>query len=329
MVTMMRAVHILIIVAAGLGAATTAAAADSGAVVVYGTAKSHDREVVAAAVTRTVRQASWTVESSPFTQKDTEDIVACLALDRPWPCVAPIATAKRIGRVVVVQVDPDGRSVVVIGQVLLQSTAVPSIERRFCDPCSDQTLDQSAQELTSVLLERTIARAGNTAIEIHTVPQGASITIDATATGTSDTTIRVSPGPHQVQIQRSGYRPYSESVVVAEGQTFKLSAKLVASEPAVIVRHDDRPSRLTPVLVGGAGAAALIGGSVYSLTRGAPKSIDQPKYVYSGPALVVAAAGGAALGLGLYLWFHHPQSRSAPVASLVSHGGIVGWTRSF
>lgn len=325
----MRTLHILIFaVLAIVGQPALARAQVVGAVVVYGTAKPHEREVVAAAVRRTVAQASWTVERAPFTQKETDDIVTCLALDRPWPCVAPIAGAKNVEQVMVVQVDPDGKSVVVIGQLLLKSTAVPSIERRYCDPCSDLALDQSAQELTSVLLERTIARAGKTAIEIRTTPPQASITVDGSPMGTSDRTIAVSPGSHQVQLQLSGYRPHSEQVVVAEGQTFKLTTTLVALESRAS-GPDGKPSRLTPLLVGGAGAVALIGGTVYSFTRDPPETLEQPRYLYSGPGIAVAAAGGVAIGVALYLWFRHPKNGSRPVATFANHGGVVGWSASF
>jgi hypothetical protein len=328
---MMRAVHVFIAATLSVAIAPTTAHAQAGAVLVYGTAKPHERQVVADAVTRTVRQSSWTVANAPFSSKETSSIIACLALDRPWPCVEPIATAKGVARVVVVQVDPDNSgSVVIIGQVLVQSTAVPSTERRFCDPCTDQTLDQSAQELISALLEKAIARAGKTAIEIRTVPPGASITIDGTWTGTSDVTIPVPPGAHQVQIQRSGYRPYSQQVITTEGQTAKLSATLTASDRG-IVETDESPSRLVPVLVGGAGAVALVAGTAYSVTRGPSHDpVEQSRYLYSGPGLAVAAAGGVALGVGLYLWFRpRPQARSAPVASYLPHGGIVGWATSF
>jgi hypothetical protein len=323
----MRPAHLIITAALGL-VAPTIARAQSDAVLVYGTAKPHARQLVADAVTRTVGQASWSVARAPFTTMETTNIIACLGFDRPWPCMAPIANTKRIGRVVMVEVDPDGSSLVLIGQVLLESNAVPSLERRFCDPCTDQTLAQSAQDLTTALLERTIARAGNTAIEIRTTPPGASIAIDGTWTGTSDTTITVPPGTHQVQIQRSGYRPFSEQVVTAEGRTTKLAARLVASDP-VLADRGDQPSHVLPLVVGGAGAAALIGGSVYSLTRDPPRSTEQPKYVYSGPAIVVAAAGGIAVGIGAYLWFHPPRGRSTPIAQYVPHGALVGWTAGF
>jgi hypothetical protein len=323
----MRIAQIVIVVALATLVAPRVVYAQAGAVVVYGTAKSHERQVVAAAVARTVRQASWTVDNASFTQKETQDIITCLALDRPWPCVDPIASAKHVERVAVLQVDPDGKSVVVIGQILLNSTAVPSIERRFCDPCSDMALDQFAQELISVLLERSITRAGDTGIEIHTIPPGASIMVDGASGGTSDTAIAVSAGQHQVQIQLSGYRPHAVRITAIEGQTAKLTVRLVATDSVAV--DDNRPSRLAPVLVGGLGAVALIGGSVYSFTRDPQHVRDQPKYVYSGAGLTVAGIGGVAVGIGLYLWFHHPRSRTVPVVSYFPRGGAVGWTTTF
>jgi len=325
----MRVEHIFLTIALGLTLTTRVAHAEAGAVLVYGNAKPHERQVVAAAVTRTVREASWSVVDAPFEPREIDDIIICLALDRPWSCMARIANASGIGRVVIVQVEPEpGGSIIVIGQVLLASTAVPSTERRFCDPCSDASLDQSARELTSILLDRTIAREGNTAIEVHTIPQGASITIDGNMVGASDRTIMVSAGPHQVQLQRSGYRPYSEQIVIAEGQTFTLNTTLTASDPASQA-DDGKPSRLVPGLIGGAGALALVGGGVYSLTTSPPTSFEQSRYLYSGPGLAIAAAGGAALGVGLYLWFHHPKQRSTPTVSYTSHGGLIGWSASF
>lgn len=324
----MRTAHLILAAAVMAAAPGALAYAETGAVLVYGKAGSHERQVVGAAITRTIRAASWTVSESPFSMKESEEIVICLERDRPWPCVAPTATAKGIQRIVVVEVAADSpKSVVVTGQILLDSSAVPSIERRYCAPCSDTTLDQSAKELVDVLLERATAREGNTAIDVRTVPPGASITIDGTMSGQSDKTIVVSAGQHQVQLQRSGYRPYLLQVTVAEGQTFSVNATLV---PAEVRNPDDRPSRLVPGVIIGAGALALITGSVYSFSADPPKqSFEQSRFLYSGVGLAAAAAGGAAVGVGLYLWFHHPKSRSVPVVSYANGGGLIGWSSSF
>ncbi len=326
----MRARQILFIVIIALAWVVRAARADTGAVVVYGKAGQHERQVVGAAITRTVRTASWTVLESAFTKQEADQVVVCLERDRPWPCIAPTATAKGIQRIVVAQVEPEnGKSIVITGQVLLDSAAVPSIERRYCEPCNDAALDQSAKELIDVLLQRTSARTGNTAIEIRTIPSGASIMVDGVMSGASDRTIPVAAGLHQVQLQRSGYRPHLAQITVAEGKTALITAILVAADDDRI-DHEDTPSRLVPALIGGAGAVALIGGTVYSLRVDPPRqSFQQSRYLYSGPALALAAAGGAAVGIGLYLWFHHPTRRSLPVVSYTNHGGAVGWSTSF
>ena len=327
----MRTANVLITSIVAIVATASVARAEVGAVVVYGKAKPHEREVVASAVARTVRDASWSVTDAAFSAKELENIVVCLKLDRPWPCVAPTASAKGVQRVVVVQVELEdgGKAVIVTGQVLVQSEAVPSIERRFCQPCSDSALDQSAKEMTKVLLDRMIAREGTTSLEIHTIPPGASIMIDGNMVGASNKTVAVSAGTHQLQVQRSGYRPESKTVIVQEGASIKVTITLTPAESGTPGSSDDKPSRLVPGLIGGAGAIALVGGVAYSLTTDPPSSFEQPQRLYSGPALAVAAAGGVALGVGLYLWFRNPKPRSAPTASFANGGGVVGWSTSF
>ena len=319
-------------VIAALLATASIADADTGAVVVYGKAKPHERWVVTSAVTQIVRDASWVVAEAAFSPAEISSIVGCLELDRPWPCVAPTAAAKRVERVVVVQVELEnaGKAVVVTGQVLLASAAVPSIERRFCEPCSDASLDQSATDLMKVLLERTSARQGRTSIAIQTSPPGASIAIDGTMVGSSDATIAVSAGTHQVQLQRSGYRPETRQVMVAEGELFAMAVTLTRSETGGTPGGGDRrPSRLVAGTIAGAGAIALAGGMAYSLTIDPPTTFDQPRRLYSGPAIAVATAGAIGIGVGLYLWFRHPKPRSLATASFANGGGVIGWSTSF
>jgi len=92
--------------------------------------------------------------------------------------------------------------------------------------------------------------------------------------------------------------------------------------------------RVVSGLVLGVGAAALIGGSLISYEQADPPLIGpHSKYVYSGPALVVAGVGAIAVGVGVYLWLAHPphttSATSAPTVSLSPSGGFVGWISSF
>jgi hypothetical protein len=87
-----------------------------------------------------------------------------------------------------------------------------------------------------------------------------------------------------------------------------------------------------PALLVGVGAAAIIGGAGYSFTIDPPATPEQPRYLYSGPAIGVAAAGGALVGIGLYLWLRAPRGsppRPAPSVSLRPGGGTVGWSTRF
>jgi hypothetical protein len=322
----MRPWTVIIIALAALVAIVPVARADVSAVVVYGQAKEHERVVVATAVKQAVLDSSWSVSETTFVPSEVDGIVVCLDLDRPWPCVEPTASGKGVQRLVVVHVEHKGKAVLVTGQVILQSEAVPVIEQRHCEPCFEANLDLSARDMTKVLLRRTSAAQGKTAIELRTVPPGASIAIDGKLVGASDATLPISAGPHQVQLQRSGYRTESRSITVAQGQTYKLAVALTPDGGG------GARFPLVPALIAGAGAIALVGGTIYSFTADSPSSFEQPRYLYSGPAIGLAAAGGAALGIGIYLWFRAPReaaSRSAPTASLRPGGGVFGWTTSF
>ena len=325
---LMRPGTVLIIAIAMLVAIPPVARADVSAVMVHGNAKEHERAVVASAVKQIVLDSAWSVVETTFTPKEVAAIEVCLDLDRPWPCVEPTASSKGVQRIVVVHVEHKGKAVVLVtGQVILNSDAVPVIEQRHCEPCSEGNLEQSARDMAKVLLSRTSAAQGKTAIELRTVPPGASVTIDGKLVGASDATLPISAGLHQVQLQRSGYRAESRSITVAQGQTYKLAVTLTPE------RAGGTRFPLVPALVAGAGAIALVSGTIYSFTIDPPSSYEQPRYLYSGPAIGLAAAGGAALGVGIYLWFRAPKDGggrvSAPTASLRNGGGVVGWSKSF
>ena len=91
----------------------------------------------------------------------------------------------------------------------------------------------------------------------------------------------------------------------------------------------DQPSRFSPALIGGAGAIVLVGGVAYSFSVDSPKSFEQPRHLYSAPAITIAAGGGVVVGVAVYLWLRRSEARLTPSVALTRGGGAVGWSTSF
>jgi hypothetical protein len=89
--------------------------------------------------------------------------------------------------------------------------------------------------------------------------------------------------------------------------------------------------RLLPIGLIGAGAAALLGGVVmFAIDEDAdPSKTTNPTFRDTATGgVILGAAGAAALGVGLYLWFSD-KGGSHPVAAVGRDGGVVGWAGRF
>jgi hypothetical protein len=205
----------------------------------------------------------------------------------------------------------------------------------FCNACDEDSLKLAIADVARRVLRAAAERSGKTKISIKSRPDRAWINLDGALVGSTDTVKATYPGEHTVLLTRAGYVTATRTIVVKEGETAALVAVLDPAPGTVIDRAGDRrpaSSRWIPKLLSGAGALVLAGGALYSFTVDPPSSGRQPRYLYSGPALGVAAAGGAALGIGLYLWLRPAGGtarRSAPAVSPSPGGGAVGWSTSF
>lgn len=105
-----------------------------------------------------------------------------------------------------------------------------------------------------------------------------------------------------------------------------------APAPAPTTRESESGSaRLLPIGLMGVGAAALLGGVVmFAIDEDAdPANTTNPTYRDTATGgVILGAAGAAALGVGLYLWFSD-KSGSHPVAAVGRDGGVVGWAGRF
>ena len=68
------------------------------------------------------------------------------------------------------------------------------------------------------------------AIQIDSVPPGASVTVDGTIVGAAPQTVKLNPGPHRLRASMSGYYPTQDTKIqVGEGEPTQHTLSLVAS----------------------------------------------------------------------------------------------------
>ncbi len=100
------------------------------------------------------------------------------------------------------------------------------------------TAQQGAPPASAVPVEDAISTAS---VTILSDPTGAKVMVDAAAAGTTPLTMsNLTPGQHQVRLQRSGYLPMSRTLTLASGETVTLNLTLNPT-----VRTAKRPTPTT------------------------------------------------------------------------------------
>jgi hypothetical protein len=323
------AVAVVSVLVVLLGHREAHAQSQSGAVLVTGKADNHARQVITSTIEGAVRQAAWSLSPLPLSPAEVDKLTACLAADRPWPCISANALAKGAERLVIVQTSTERSGtvteLVLTGELVVADDSVPSIERQSCVRCSDDELARISKLLAMRLLDNTASRGRGPILDVKTTPPRASIAIDDQPVGQSDRTFLVGPGSHRVTITLPGYRSETRFISTAEGKTTPLS---VALQPDEGDPHIGHRSRLIPAIVIGGGLVAAVVGSVISYSAEPGPRDQRHKYIYSSPAIGMAVAGGVAIGVGAYLWFR-PVTTSTPTVALLPGGAFAGWASSF
>ena len=124
--------------------------------------------------------------------------------------------------------------------------------------------------------------------------------------------------------------PTSSHVHVPPPTTVAQGEPTTPVPPTTIVEGDQRPSRVVPGVVMGAGlAVAITGGVLFAIDKEPSKSGPQPEFRNERTAGVICiGAGVAAIGVGAFLWFHQGAS-STPVAAVSHDGAVIGWAGRF
>jgi hypothetical protein len=99
------------------------------------------------------------------------------------------------------------------------------------------------------------------------------------------------------------------------------------------VRNKNRDSLLlwvVPVAAMGTGAAAIIVGSVLIAIDQNDGPRAPPIVRNSAPTgTLLSVVGAAAAGVGAYLWFRRPETKSSPVAAVARDAAYIGWSGRF
>ena len=318
--------------------------ADGTVILIAGNAPPHDRDLFRSAMETSIEGAGRKVRNVSIRTKEEALVKDCLSNIAPsniapWTCIKGVVAlkGKAIDQIVIGSVDtstsPSGAPAIRLsGYLVVSDLGFAIAEERICDPCTDNALKSLAEELTQAQLRRLAVVRGRTKIAVRTTPPGARITFDDEAQGASDTEISTFPGSHTIRLELGGHRVETRTVEALEGKTVEVNVPMRPKDAGRPVHPPhSRPSRLVPILIGGAGAAAVITGGVLIAIHDphGPDMNQRHEFYYATrtPGIVTAIGGAAAIGISLYLW--QRQSRSAVIAVPLTDGGAVSWNASF
>jgi hypothetical protein len=312
--------------------------ADGTAILIGGNAPQHERDLARSAMAASIQAQGGRVVNAPFTAADAALVKKCLANATPWVCMKAAVASKGIDQLVVGSVETGTSPTGALARRLSGYLAVSSLdyaiaEERHCDPCTDDVLASLAGELAQAQLRRLAVVRGRTHVAIRTAPSGAYITFDGESQGASDAVIPTYPGPHTIRIELDGHHVETRTVEAVEGKTVEVSVPMrpTGGASGSPTHPSPRPSRLIPLLVGSAGAAALIAGGVLIIVHDPPGPDLGPReeyyYATRTPGIVTVIGGAVAVAASVYLW--RRQSRSTVTAAPLARGAAVGWITTF
>lgn len=347
-----RTLGALIVLVSSLGAARVSAAptnaqAEKLGLLVSGTASAHERELAETAVETMARTAGLAVAKPGFTAREASTLNACVTAPQAWSCVSPTVRGKGLDHLALISLAPDtgpdsSPMIVITAQIIVARLDAAIVSQRFCVRCTDDVLAKTTTDLTRSVLQEVAVRSGRTVVTINSVPRGARIVFDGQPMGATDRSFNTYPGVHTVVLELDGYRQESRTVEAKLDKTSELSLSMrsVASPAQPDDPHgggtaEPATAPLAPKLVMGAGALAVVGGSIALAFNHsaavAPIGTEQPQHyrdtIAPGIGLVI---GGAVVGLGGYLWWHYTRPPAVtPSVALLPGGASIGVATSF
>jgi hypothetical protein len=201
--------------------------------------------------------------------------------------------------------------------------------RRACEDCTHDLMISTLEQILGMVIGASAAQRGR--LEVSSDPAGLTVLLDNENVGVTPLERDVAIGQHTVALMHRGQRVGEKVVKIHADVTAEIKIPVVIPEeksPA----GGGGSSPLLGGLVMGLGGAGLAAGIALYVTSEEDTG-EKLYYRYTKTLGIGVAAGGAVMaGLGFWLWMRargSDESSSAPVVSLTSQGGVIGWTGAF
>ena len=200
--------------------------------------------------------------------------------------------------------------------------------RRACEDCKPDVMSGILDEMLGLVSRVSAEKRGRVAVS--TKPAGLQVMVDNENIGITPVERDLAIGTHTIVIMSRGRKVGERTLKVQPDVTAEITIPVTMPKDPVVVVERDRPSKVLPLVVLGLGVAAIGGGAALYFTS--EKDTGEKLY-YRDTKLagIGTAAGGVVLtALGTWLWIRaHGAADSAPVATIDTHGGTIGWSRAF
>ncbi len=348
---------------------SSSAAAEPGLLAVRAKGLEKERATAVAAVTGALKGAGWTLALRTFTAPEGEALVECLPTDQPWPCLSKATGDAKVRRLAVLSLasQPTANGVpMVVVTVQIASADQPDTAhgaRRFCQPCSPDSLFELTTAAAEEVLSRMYLRSSKTFLEVKSRPLGAVVAVDGKRLGVTDAAFPILPGAHRVVVTHPQYPAETRTIEAKADKTtvvtvvfgpnpvagglvdparageFQESGASPLRLPLARRPQEQRRSVVLPAMLVAAGGVALAWGIVaIAIDEDAPGRAPNPRdpqsegYSNTAPLGVGLLIGGALVGgAGGWLWWRNSKSsapRRSPSTSLMVHPGGAAFSFS-
>ena len=145
-------------------------------------------------------------------------------------CYRELATATEVRHLAGATIGREGPDYTIRAYVVSADTGeVVGDAEGICEICGVQELGDMVEGLAARLRAKVDTSDVPTRLRVDTDPPGATVSVDGQEVGTTPLEVEVEPGPHEIQVQRRGYRTESTTAELAPGTTGAYSYRLARS----------------------------------------------------------------------------------------------------